>query len=529
MLQAIHEELSGRVIRVITRAEILWEHPTYLIAKKNGKLRKGLFATSLDISSAYHHVPVAPRAQPYLSFNYNKHMYSYTAMPFGINTAPRTFTLLMRQCIKAIRERWQVTAIHYLDDLLFLHADPQYLAKATTEIVRFLTYLGWVINTEKSETVPKQLFVYLGWEWDSRVPSVRLPPTRVTAILHDLRAVENAVQAHATSTARKLARLIGSLSATRLQHRQASLHLRALDTFKAASVATRGWDGETQPLTSAMLTEIMWWKQTISANEPRLLGIPPPQLSLFTDASPIGWGAHCLLIGQTDEMWMHGTWAKKATSNALECQAVEQALRRLRQTPEASAISSVLVRSDNTATCYNINRQAACDTLVPALSSLLRFAERANLHLTAEHISGVNNSIADRLSRISPGGDYALRPQVLQQLLRSWGVQIGADLFAAGWNAQHPCYFSTSSDRNALGRNAFNVRWNQFTLPLLHPPLPLLPKVLRRLEQEKMTAILIAPLWSRQPWSELLRSMTVRMQDLGPTERVLVQGRRMAR
>jgi hypothetical protein len=215
MLQAIHEELSGRVIRVITRAEILWEHPTYLIAKKNCKLRKimnaaalnmyirkrkfkledqyllihllrkGLFATSLDISSAYHHVPVAPWAQPYLSFNYNNRTYCYTAIPFGINTVTRTFTLLMRQCIKAIRERWQVTAVHYLDDLLFLHADPQYLAKATTEIVRFLTYLGWVINTEKSEMVPKQLFVYLSWEWDSRV---RLPPTRVAAILHDLRA-----------------------------------------------------------------------------------------------------------------------------------------------------------------------------------------------------------------------------------------------------------------------------------------------------------------------------------------------------
>jgi hypothetical protein len=113
MMQAIHEELLGHVIRVIARTEILWEHPTYLIPKKNGKLRKimnaaglnvyirkrkfkledqyllvhllqkGLFATSLDISSAYHHVPVAPWAQPYLCFNYGNRTYCYTAMPFG--------------------------------------------------------------------------------------------------------------------------------------------------------------------------------------------------------------------------------------------------------------------------------------------------------------------------------------------------------------------------------------------------------------------------------------------------------------
>jgi hypothetical protein len=201
----------------------------------------------------------------------------------------------------------------------------------------------------------------------------------------------------------------------------------------------------------------------------------------------------------------------------------------LRQIPEADSVSSVLIRSDNTTTCYNINRQAACETLTPALTSLLRFADQANLHLTAEHVRGVDNGKADRLSRISPGGDYALKAEVLQRLLLTWEVQIGADLFAASWSAKHPHYFSTASDRNSLGRNAFLVRWNQFSLPLLHPPLPLMPKVLRRLQQEKMTAILIAPLWQRQPWSALLQSMTVRMQDLGPADQVLLRGNRMAR
>ena len=349
----------------------------------------------------------------------------------------------------------------------------------------------------------------------------------MSAILHDLRAVENAVRAHATTTARKLARLIGSLSATRIQHRQASLHLRSLDTFKVAAVAAHGWDGETQPLADEMLNDIGWWKQTIAANEPRPLTIPPPQVSVFTDASPIGWGAHVQMLNDSKELMMHGTWTKAATSNALECQAVERALRRLRQIPEASTISSVLIRSDNTATCYNINRQAACETLTPALSSLLRFAERCNIHLVAEHISGVENGTADRLSRISPGGDYALRPESLQQLLQTWEVRIGADLFAAGWNTKHPLYCSTASDRNALSRNAFHIRGNQCQLPLLHPPLPLLPKVLRRLQQEQMTAIVIAPLWSRQPWSALLDSMTTRVQDLGPAEQVLIRGKRM--
>jgi hypothetical protein len=109
-----------------------------------------------------------------------------------------------------------------------------------------------------------------------------------------------------------------------------------------------------------------------------------------------------------------------------------------------------LIRSDNTETCYNINRQAASETLVPALSCLLRFADRIGLQLTAEHVPGVDNVWADHLSQISPGGDYALRPQVLQQVLCLWGKRIEAGLSAVGWNTHHKTYCSTTRDRNAI-------------------------------------------------------------------------------
>jgi ribonuclease HI len=157
----------------------------------------------------------------------------------------------------------------------------------------------------------------------------------------------------------------------------------------------------------------------ILTNQPRLMKFDPPQVSLYTDASPIGWGAHVHLNSISESVVMQGRWRKKGTSNALECRAVVQAIRKLLRLPEAGSIISILIRSDNTATCYNIKRQAAGKTLIPALSSLLRFADKVGLQLTAEHVPGVDNVWADRLSRISPGGDYALKPQVLQQVLCS--------------------------------------------------------------------------------------------------------------
>jgi hypothetical protein len=105
MLKAIAEELQTGAIREISREQIRWEHPTHLIPKKNGKLGKivnaaalnkfilktkfkledqrllmqliqrDMYATSVDVTSAYHHVPVAEWAQPYLWFNYNSKTY----------------------------------------------------------------------------------------------------------------------------------------------------------------------------------------------------------------------------------------------------------------------------------------------------------------------------------------------------------------------------------------------------------------------------------------------------------------------
>jgi hypothetical protein len=208
--------------------------------------------------------------------------------------------------------------------------------------------------------------------------------------------------------------------------------------------------------------------------------------------------------------------------------AVVRALARMRATTLGAKISSLLLLSDNTTTVYDVNRQRSATTLRLPLLQLLRYLEKYHLHMTAQHIPGVDNSKADRLSRLSPGGDYSLRPEVLMQLQQEWGVQITADLFASGWNAKHARYWTISHDRNASGNNAFSTPWKPLGLPLLHPPVPLIVRTLQRLRFERMRALLILPFWQQQPWSPLLREMTVRVKDLGEAEEVLVKGKKMA-
>jgi hypothetical protein len=58
----------------------------------------------------------------------------------------------------------------------------------------------------------------------------------------------------------------------------------------------------------------------------------------------------------------------------------------------------------------------------------------------------------------------------------------------------------------------------------MHPPIQLIPRVLKRLQQERTKVVLIVPLWEAQACSQLLREMKLPAVDLGPTDQVLVRG-----
>jgi hypothetical protein len=161
MKQTLAQELDRGIIVRTSWARVRWASPCFFRLKPNGKLRKIIdcfflnkhlrtvafkmedsrllfhtlfprqFATRLDFSDAFHQIPVDPVFSLFLAFSYGSAYYRYVGMPFGVNQAPRTFSAIMHVCIVAIRRLWDISAIFYLDDLLFLHASYDYLKQAT--------------------------------------------------------------------------------------------------------------------------------------------------------------------------------------------------------------------------------------------------------------------------------------------------------------------------------------------------------------------------------------------------------------
>ena len=66
----------------------------------------------------------------------------------------------------------------YLDDWLVRATSNQVCLQHTQDLVKICQELGWVVSLEKSKLEPKQIFDFVGYQFDLRVGRVRLTPDR---------------------------------------------------------------------------------------------------------------------------------------------------------------------------------------------------------------------------------------------------------------------------------------------------------------------------------------------------------------
>ncbi|KAA6360968.1 MAG: hypothetical protein EZS28_043505, partial [Streblomastix strix] len=111
--EKLEEQLRENIVEQIHPEHAKWFNPTFIIPKPHSKwwkileasalnkqiqtihfkmnetdqvrdlIRKGDWATSLDLKSAFHHLKVYPPHRPYLAFEAMGKVYQYRAMPFG--------------------------------------------------------------------------------------------------------------------------------------------------------------------------------------------------------------------------------------------------------------------------------------------------------------------------------------------------------------------------------------------------------------------------------------------------------------
>jgi ribonuclease HI len=550
----LREELEEGVIVPVPADFAKLRNPTFLVPKKGGKFRKvldcrllnmhlrdktfkmegveaartlvraGDWATSLDFRSAFNHVPVNRDLQPYLCFDFDRATYAYVGMPFGVKHAPRVFTRLMRCAIQEVRRRWDVRITFYMDDTLLLFRTREAAERQTREIATYLQLLGWTLSEEKCQFHPTQVIEFLGWQWNLPTATLTISASHRAVLLERVFTWLDLAHRRSQAPTRKLASLLGELNFLRVQNPEASLYLGQLNALKVHGVRASGWDGHTT-VTPAVAGELKWWLRRITINPPTSVVPPPMVATLTTDASPDGWGA--VLEWWQEPLRMFGRWTateRHLTSNAKELTAVRKALGQGSATLALTHRVSVLVRSDNTTTVHLIRRWKAGATLVEHLRRLWNLTQRRGIRLTAVYLPGVDNGQADCLSRMGNAMDYAVKPEIVTEVVRQLRLHPQVDVFADRHNHVVPEYCTLdAADTGALAIDGMLLNWSGRTL-WLHPPITLIGAVLSKLRQEKTRGILVVPDWSGQTWSRDIRRLATGSTTLGPYEECMIPG-----
>ena len=462
--------------------------------------RPDQWATSIDLRDAFFHIPVAPRHRKYLRFSVAGRSFQFKALPFGLGTSPYVFTRVMAVVGGFVRAQGLFLFL-YLDDWLLLSASSSAADMWIEWLLALVKALGLIPNIPKCDLTPAQTYPFIG-VWFDLIRATARPADHRIAALQELICAFRACPA---LPAVYWVRLLGHLSSLEKLVPRGRLQSRPLQFCLRRQWNQRQDSDSVLIVMSDLASEAFdWWSNPANLVRGVSLTPPAPDLRLFTDASTDGWGAHL------DLLRAQGVWSQKNQKlhiNNLELLTVLLSLKVFR---EEVRDRHVLVMTDNTTVVGQIKNQGGTHSwsLYLITRSLFQWADRNRVTISAQHIPGRLNVLADRLSRrnqILPA-EWSLAPAVVDRFWKVWG-RPHLDLFATRDNAKLPLFVSPYQDPAAWDTDALSLSWTGLWV-YAFPPFALLMEVLQKLLSEPCEMILVAPAWPTQAWFPLLLQLS---------------------
>ncbi len=321
-----------------------------------------------------------------------------------------------------------------------------------------------------------------------------------------------------TTTPRRLAAVIGrTVSAARACHPTLLLSRSSFAVIAAPTRRRPEWD-LVIPLSAAARRDMAWMADHLpqyNIHGERLWAVRPT-VTLWTDASNIGWGGKLSNLVAPEAA---GSWSveqQRLHINELELWAVLFSLRTfcllLRGEQVELQIDSQVAyhycRDYRGGRVPQLSR-IVCKIFMCALSAGI---EIVNYEWLPTH----ENVDADRLSRVVDSGDWMIRPDVFLAVQECLGP-FTCDLFAASHNHVLQRFVSRYAQDGAESVDAFQRqswkvnRHGQSEHLWICVPFGLISRVLRRLDVEGAVATIVVPEWHQPWWPRLLRMERVKM------------------
>lgn len=152
-------------------------------------------------------MPVAPEHQKFLRFFWKDVLYQYVCLPFGLCSAPRVFTKILKPLVARLRAMG-IRLIIYLDDILVMGESPEEAVRHLNLIIDLLTSVGFLINYKKSVFSPSQFLELFGLDIDTRNLTLSLPLAKVDSFI----SLCNSLLDNDLVQLRNVAKLLGNFS-----------------------------------------------------------------------------------------------------------------------------------------------------------------------------------------------------------------------------------------------------------------------------------------------------------------------------
>ena len=218
------------------------------------------------------------------------------------------------------------------------------------------------------------------------------------------------------------------------------------------------------------------------------LSLPVPDLSFYSDASDVGWGA---IVG---EHQVSGVWTpsqRELSINLREMMAVQKGLLEFSSLLRGKTIA---LFCDNVTTVAYLRRSGGTRSQVLFLKAreILLWVESMEITLLPQFIQGSLNTRADLLSRpnLVIGSEWTLHQEVVQDLLHQWPAII--DLFATSLTARLPVFFAPAWEPKAAGVDAFLQPWDNLQA-YAFPPIAIIKRVLLKLRASHNCDLTLSP------------------------------------
>ena len=377
------------------------------IAARVLTLGRGTLMAKMDIKHAYRNIPVHPQDRPLLGMLWEGQVFLDATLPFGLRSAPLIFTVVADALQWMMEQRGGSNMAHYIDDFITMGA-PGSLECSRNHAIMHETCedTGFPYEPDKDEG-PATAITFTGVELDSVAMELRLPLEKLAR----LKSTLGGWRGRKACRKRELLSLIGVLAHACKVVRSGRPFLRRLIDL---SMSVRRLDQFVR-LNWEARSDVEWWwhfcEKWNGIGMMRATQPGQPSVIFASDASG-NWGCGAFCNAQ----WFMLPWSGSIGDRHITVKEFVPITLAAALWGSRWRGQTVLAQCDNTAVVEIVNKGTSRDKDVMHLVRCLAFIKaKYEFELVATHVRGVDNPIADALSRDKLPLFRSLHPQAAEE------------------------------------------------------------------------------------------------------------------